>query len=216
MTRLVATIAMSIDGFTAGPEQSVDDPLGKGGMRLHEWAFALKIFREAHGFGEGGEVTPSTAVVEQQLARQGATIMGRNMFGGRGPWGDDPWPGWWGDEPPYHHPVFVLTHHAREPLVLTGTTFHFVTDGIESALAQATEAAGDRDINLAGGANAIQQYLGAGLVDELRIDLVPTLLGAGERLFEHLAGESLGLLPADAVVGQGVTHLTYRRSSLLA
>jgi dihydrofolate reductase len=138
------------------------------------------------------------------------------MFGGRGPWGDDPWPGWWGDEPPYHHPVFVLTHHAREPLELTGTTFHFVTDGIESALAQATAAAGDKDINLAGGANAIQQYLAAGLVDELRIDLVPTLLGDGERLFEQLPGESLGLVPAEAIVGQGVTHLIYRRSSLLA
>ena len=135
MARLRFQIATSLDGFVAGPDQSVEDPLGKGGMKLHEWAFVLAAWREPHGL-EGGEVNASTEVVEESLANIGATIMGRNMFGGRGPWGDDPWDGWWGDDPPFHHPVFVVTHHAREPLPKQGgTTFTFVTEGIEAALA---------------------------------------------------------------------------------
>ena len=152
MSRLRFRISMSLDGFVAGPDQSEEDPLGEGGEQLHEWVFPLAIWRAGHGEA-GGEVNASTAVLEEAQAGIGATIMGRNMFGGRGPWGDDPWQGWWGENPPYHHPVFVLTHHAREPLVMDGgTTFHFVTDGIESALEQARAAAGDQDVTLAGGA----------------------------------------------------------------
>ncbi len=175
-------IAMSLDGFTAGPQQSVENPLGLGGMRLHEWAFPLAAFRAPHGL-EGGEIDESTPVVEESLANIGATIMGRNMFGGHpGPWDPArPWNGWWGDNPPFHHPVFVLTHHARPPLALEGgTTFSFVTDGPEAALAQARRATGGRDVSLAGGASTAQQYLRAGLVDEMEIHLVPILLGVGE------------------------------------
>jgi dihydrofolate reductase len=209
---VIAEIAMSLDGFVAGPNQSTDEPLGKGGEQLHEWAFALKEFREPHG-REGGETTESSAVLAESLARTGATIMGRNMFGGGpGPWGEDPWPGWWGDEPPFHMPVFVLTHHEREPLVKGETTFTFVTDGIESALAQAREAAGEKDVKVAGGASAIQQYLGAALLDELEVNLVPLLLGGGERLFENLDPASVQL-EQDRVVGApGVVHLRYRVS----
>ena len=170
---------MSLDGFVAGPDQSVKNPLGVGGLRLHEWVFPLAAWRAQQGL-EGGEVNESTPVVEESIANIGATIMGRNMFGGH-PGGWDaakPWNGWWGDNPPYHHPVFVLTHHAREPLPMEGgTTFTFVTDGIESALDQARRAAGGRDVSLAGGAKAAQQYLAAGLVDEMEIHLAPILLG---------------------------------------
>jgi dihydrofolate reductase len=183
VSKLRFRISMSLDGFVAGPRQSVDDPLGIGGMRLHDWVFPLTAWRVMHGL-EGGEVNESTPVVEESLANIGATVMGRNMFGGHpGPWdAKEPWNGWWGTDPPFHHPVFVLTHHAREPLELAGgTTFTFVTDGIESALEGARRAAGGKDVSLAGGARAAQQYLAAGLVDEMEINLVPTLLGAGER-----------------------------------
>src|SRR5690349_13412519 len=176
---------MSLDGFVAGPDQSVDNPLGIGGMRLHEWVFPLEAWRKAHGL-PGGEVSESSQIVEESLINIGATVMGRNMFGGHpGPWdAGNPWNGWWGDNPPFHHPVFVLTHYVREPLELEGgTTFTFVTDGIDSALEQARKAAGGKDVVLAGGASAAQQYLKAGLVDEMEINLVPTLLGRGERLF---------------------------------
>src|SRR5262245_12438743 len=179
---------MSLDGFVAGPSQSVKDPLGVGGQRVHEWVFPLAAWRATHGM-EGGDVNESTQVIEESLTNIGATIMGRNMFGGHpGPWdATRPWTGWWGKNPPYHHPVFVLTHHPREPLGLEGgTTFTFVTDGIESALRQARTAAGGKDVTLAGGAKAAQQYLAAGLVDEMDISLSPVLLGAGERLFEGL------------------------------
>src|SRR6267142_1078318 len=175
---------MSLDGFVAGPSQSADNPLGMGGMRLHEWALPLTVWRSTHGL-EGGEVNESTRVVEESLTNIGATVMGRNMFGGHPGPGDakKPWKGLWGVNPPFHHPVFVLTHHAREPLGLEGgTTFTFVTDGIERALKQARQAAGGKDVSLAGGASAGQQYLAAGLVDEMEIHLVPTLLGIGERL----------------------------------
>ena len=179
---------MSLDGFVAGPEQSVANPIGVGGMSLHEWVFPLKAWREMHGM-EGGEVNESSQIVEGSMRNLGATIMGRNMFGGHpGPWdAKQPWNGWWGEDPPYHHPVFVLTHHRREPLRLQGgNVFHFVTDGIESALAQARKAAGGKDISLAGGARACQQYLKAGLVEEMDISLAPVLLGRGERLFERV------------------------------
>jgi dihydrofolate reductase len=210
LTRLRANIAMSLDGYTAGPDQSVDDPLGTGGMQLHGWAFTLKAWREPHGM-EGGEVNASSEVVEESLANIGATIMGRNMFGGRGPWDTQEWDGWWGDDPPFHHPVFIVTHFAREPMTMQGgTTFTFVTDGIESALAQATVAAGGKDINLAGGANIIQQYLAAGLVDQLQINLAPVLLGGGERLFDNLGGAELAFEGTRAVHAPGVNHLTYR------
>jgi dihydrofolate reductase len=161
--KLRLNITMSLDGFVAGPEQSETDPLGIGGVQLHQWLHPLKAFRETYG-EEGGEVNASTPIAEEILGNVGATIMGRNMFGGGpGPWGDDPWKGYWGDNQPYHHPVFVLTRHPREPLEMEGgTTFHFVTEGIESALEQARAAAGERDVSIGGGANVVQQYLGAG------------------------------------------------------
>src|SRR5277367_6393638 len=178
MSKLRLSITMSLDGYVAGPDQNEESPLGSGGLDLHEWFFPLKAFREMHG-EDGGDVNASSAVVEQRLANVGATIMGRNMFGPvRGPWRDESWRGWWGENPPFHHPVFVLTHHPREPLELDGgTTFHFVTDGIESALEQARAAAGDRIVSLGGGASVAQQYLAAGLLDEVVVSIVPVLLG---------------------------------------
>jgi dihydrofolate reductase len=213
MSKLRLRISMSLDGFVAGPNQSVENPLGVGGMRLHEWVFPLAFFRQMHGM-EGGVVDESTPVLEEAFANLGATVMGRNMFGGQhqGGWSaEEPWDGWWGKNPPYHHPVFVLTHHARAPLELEGgTTFHFVTDGIESALAQAKKAAGGKDVSLAGGANAARQYLAAGLVDEMLISLAPTLLGSGERLFEGI-GDLHGLELVRTVAARNVTHLSFAR-----
>jgi dihydrofolate reductase len=213
MSRLRLKISMSLDGFVAGPAQSVANPLGIGGMRLHEWVVPLAAWRAMHGL-EGGETNESTPVVEESQANLGATVMGRNMFGGHpGPWDDDkPWNGWWGVNPPYHHPVFVLTHYAREPLELAGgTTFTFVTDGIESALEQAGRAAGGKDVSLAGGARAAQQYLAAGLVDEMEIHLVPTLLGCGERLFDRVGDDLHGLELVRTVAAPNVTHLKFAR-----
>jgi dihydrofolate reductase len=192
MSKLRFRISMSLDGFVAGPSQSVDNPLGIGGMRLHEWAYPLKVWRAMQSL-QGGEVNESTRVVEESLANIGASVMGRNMFGGHpGPWdAEKPWNGWWGVNPPFHHPVFVLTHYARGPLELEGgTTFTFVTEGIEAALEQSRQAARGKDVSLAGGANVAQQYLAAGLVDEMEINLVPTLLGSGERLFDGLGRRS--------------------------
>ncbi len=213
MSKLRFRISMSLDGFIAGPSQSVDNPLGIGGMRLHEWVFPLANWRAMHGM-EGGEVNESSPVIEESLANIGATVMGRNMFGGHpGPWNlKDPWNGWWGADPPYHHPVFVLTHHAREPLELEGgTTFTFVTEGIEAALEQARQAAGGRDISLAGGAKAAQQYLAAGLMDEMDINLVPVLLGSGERLFDGVGDDLHGLELVRTVAAPKVTHLKFVR-----
>jgi dihydrofolate reductase len=212
VAKLRFKIAMSLDGYAAGPRQSRDNPLGVGGERLHEWVFPLAAWRAMHGL-EGGEVNASNRVVEESLANIGATIMGRNMFGGHpGPWdARKPWNGWWGDNPPFHHPVFVLTHHARPPLVLEGgNTFTFVRDGIESALDQARRAARGKDVSLAGGAKAAQQYLNAGLVDEMEISLVPTLLGAGDRLFEGVRDLG-GLRPVRTVAARDVTHLKFAR-----
>jgi dihydrofolate reductase len=209
VAQLKIEISMSLDGFVAGPNQSVENPLGEGGEQLHEWAFGLESFRRRHG-DEGGEVNISNEVMDQAQQNIGATLMGRNMFGGQGPWGDKPWDGWWGDDPPFHMPVFVLTHHPREPLVKEGgTTFTFVTDGIESALEQAFAAAGGMDVKVAGGAEICQQYLKAGLVDEMLLHVVPVLLGDGARLFDN-AGTGDGLEVVRAVDALGVTHLTYR------
>lgn len=211
MSKLRFKISMSLDGFVAGPGQSVENPLGIGGGRLHEWAFQLAKFRALLGL-EGGEVNESSPVVEQSLANIGATVMGRNMFGGHpGPWdARNPWNGWWGVDPPFHHPVFVLTHHARAPLELEGgTTFTFVTDGIAAALEQARQAAGAEDVSLAGGAHAARQYLAAGLVDEMEINLVPTLLGSGERLFDGVGNQLHGLELVRTVATPRVTHLKF-------
>jgi dihydrofolate reductase len=213
VSKLRFRIAMSLDGFVAGPRQSVENPLGVGGLRLHEWVFPLRVWREMQGL-EGGEVDESSKVVEESMANVGATVMGRNMFGGHpGPWDTrKPWTGWWGPNPPYHHPVFVLTHHPREPLALEGgTTFHFVTGGTEAALEQARRAAGGQDVSLAGGAKAAQQYLAAGRVDEMEIHLVPTLLGSGERLFERLGDDLHGLELVRTIATPKVTHLKFAR-----
>jgi dihydrofolate reductase len=211
MSKLRFNITMSLDGFVAGPNQSERDPLGVGGEELHSWAVALAAFRETHG-EEGGEVNASTPVIEEWFENVGATVMGRNMFGGGpGPWGSDPWRGWWGDEPPFHHPVYVLTHHPREPLELKGgTTFHFVTDGIESALEQAKEAAAGKDVSLGGGANVAQQYIAAGFMDELQISVVPLLLGDGARLFDNIGDADVELEQMRVIEAPGVAHLKYR------
>ena len=211
MSRLRLGISMSLDGFVAGPSQSVDNPLGIGGMRLHEWVFPLAAWRSLHGL-PGGEVNESSRVVEESLAGVGSTIMGRNMFGGHpGPWDAlNPWNGWWGANPPFHHPVFVLTHHARAPLSLEGgTTFTFVTGGIEAALEQARRAAQGKDVALGGGARAAQQYLAAGLVDKMDLHVVPTLLGSGARLFEGVGDDLHGLTLVRTVATPDVVHLKF-------
>lgn len=211
--KLRLKISMSLDGFVAGPNQSVDHPLGLGGMRLHQWVFPLTAWRATHGL-EGGEVTASSAIVEESVANIGATIMGRNMFGGHpGPWDPTaPWNGWWGQNPPFHHPVFVLTHHRRAPLALDGgTTFHFVSDGLEAILSQARQAAGGKDVSLAGGASVAGQYLAAGLVDEMEINLVPIVLGRGERLFDGV-DDLHGLALVRTVATPKVVHLKFARS----
>jgi dihydrofolate reductase len=213
MASLRFQITMSVDGYVAGPNQSVENPLGEGGGELHNWAVAVRSFREMHGM-EGGTRGADDDVVAESLQNVGATIMGRNMFGGGvGPWGDDPWRGWWGDDPPFHTPVFVLTHHPREPLEMQGgTTFHFVTEGIEAALEQAKTAAGGKDVVLGGGAKAAQQYLRAGLVDEMEIHIVPLLLGSGSRLFEDTGGRQTGLECVRVVGTPAATHYKYRRA----
>jgi dihydrofolate reductase len=200
-------ISMSLDGYVAGPDPDTEDPLGRGGEQLHEWVVASSSWREAHG-KEGGEKNADSDVAAESIARTGATIMGRRMFSGQeGPWGDEPFQGWWGDDPPFHHPVFVLTSHEREPLTLSDTTFTFVTDGIESALDQARAAAGDKDVKVAGGANVGRQYVNAGLVDEIDIHLAPVLLGGGARLFDDKPAR---LELVRVIQSPVVTHLRYR------
>jgi dihydrofolate reductase len=213
MAKLTFDISMSLDGFVAGPDRTLEQPLGEGGEQLHEWAYQLASFRRAHG-RSGGEENPDDEVLEETMERSGATVMGRRMFsGGEGPWEDDPnADAWWGDDPPFHHPVFILTHHAREPVAKQGgTTFTFVTEGIEAALEQARAAADGKDVAVGGGASVAQQYLRAGLLDELQLHVVPVLLGGGVRLFEGLAGAP-GRLELTRMLESpsGVAHLRYR------
>ena len=217
MPKIKVDISMSLDGFVAGPDQTLDEPLGRGGELLHEWAFGAQAWREAHGM-EGGEQNVDSGVIEEAVAGVGATVMGRRMFsGGEGPWEDDPnADAWWGDDPPFHHPVFVVTHHEREPLEKDGgTTFTFVPDGIESAVEQARAAAGDGDVAVAGGAEVVQQCLQAGLVDEIQLHVAPVLLGGGARLFDGTLADAPRTLERLRVVESpaGVTHVTYRVGS---
>jgi dihydrofolate reductase len=208
MGSVTCHISISLDGFVAGPNQSVENPLGEGGERLHEWVFVTDSWRRQQGMS-GGEHTADSEVIDEVVHDVGAYIMGRKMFGGGdGPW-DETWMGWWGGEPPYHAPVFVLTHHEREPLAMQGgTTFTFVTDGIESALTQARAAAGDKDVAIAGGASAVNQYLAAKLLDELYLHIVPVVLGAGERLLVNVGDPTLE--PVKVVASRAVTHVKYR------
>jgi dihydrofolate reductase len=212
MSKLRCHISISLDGFVAGPNQSAENPLGEGGERLHDWSVSLAAWREAHD-KEGGEVNESTRVMEETTENIGAGLMGRNMFGppGGGNWGDEEWKGWWGDDPPYHYDVFILTHHPRDPVEMEGgTTYHFVTEGIESALERARDAAGDKDVMLWGGAQVIQQYLAAGLLDEVELHVVPLLLGGGARLFDNVGDADVRLEQVRAVAAPGVAHLKYR------
>ncbi|MDQ3879489.1 MAG: dihydrofolate reductase family protein [Chloroflexota bacterium] len=210
MSRVRAHISTSLDGYVAGPNESMENPLGEGGEQLHDWLVALRSWRELHGM-QGGDENASSAVMDDEMADIGAEIMGRGKFGppGGGPWGHDPWRGWWGDDPPFHKPVFVLTHHEREPLALSDTTFTFVTDGIHAALERARAAAGDRDVLIGGGAETINQYLAAGVVDELELHVVPLILGGGKRLFQGV-GQDVRLEPVRTVEAPGVAHLKYR------
>ncbi len=210
MSKVRAYISVSLDGYVAGPNETIEQPLGENGERLHEWVVALKAWRERNGL-EGGEENASSAVVAEANANVGAEIMGRGKFGppSRGPWdSEDPWRGWWGDDPPFHEPVFVLTHHARSPLTLSDTTFHFVTDGIATALDRARQAAGRHDVLVGGGAKTINQYLAAGLLDELQLHVVPILLGGGARLFDGV-GRNVRLDLVRVIDAPGVTHLKY-------
>jgi dihydrofolate reductase len=210
MTLLTLDISMSLDGFIAGPNPTVEEPLGEGGEGLHEWVVRLASWRESHGY-EGGETNVDDEIVRETLAAAGAVVMGRRMFsGGEGPWEDDPKAdGWWGDEPPFGMPVFILTHHARETVHKQGgTSFTFVTDGPEAALERAREAAGDRNVAIGGGASVVQQYLRAGLLDELQLHVVPILLGGGVRLLDGL--DPLQLEVTRVVESPAVTHLKYR------
>jgi dihydrofolate reductase len=212
MSLLRLNITMSVDGYVAGPNQSVENPLGEGGNRLHEWAFATRSMRVMHGM-EGGETGPDDEVFKAMFLNLGATIMGRNMFGPvRGPWGDEAWRGWWGENPPYHTDVFVLTHYPRNSITMEGgTTFHFVTEGIHAALERAKIAAGDRDVSIAGGANAVQQYMKEGLIDEIDLHVAPILLGSGERLFENTDGQQSRYECVRVVHSPLATHYKYRR-----
>jgi len=208
MSLVRSHIAISLDGFVAGPNQSFENPIGEGGMRLHEWVFETDSWQEQHG-SSGGVRNADAEVVEEVVAGVGAYVMGRKMFGGGdGSW-DLSWQGWWGDEPPFHVPVFVLTHYEREPLSMEGgTTFTFVTSGIEAALEQAKAAAGEHDVSIAGGASAIRQYLAAGLLDDLYLHIVPIVLGSGERLLENVGDPRLE--PVKVVASPSVTHVKYR------
>jgi len=208
MGLVTSQLSVSLDGFVAGPNQSLENPIGEGGMRLHEWAFATAGWRSRQGL-EGGEESVDSEVADEVMQGCGAFIMGRKMFGGGdGDW-DESWRGWWGENPPYHVPVFVLTHHPRKPLTMEGgTTFNFVTDGIDSALAQARAVAGDQNVAIAGGASAVRQYLRAGHLDELYLHLAPVLLGAGERLLTDVGDPVLE--PVQVVASPRVTHIRYR------
>ncbi len=212
MAQVRLDISMSLDGFVAGPDPTLEEPLGVGGERLHEWVFGLKTFRENHGM-TGGETNRDDEIVAEGLAATGAVVMGRKMFsGGTGPWEDDPRAdGWWGEEPPFGVPVFVLTHHARERKAMAGgTDFVFVTDGIESALEQARAVAGDKDVLIAGGGEAAQQFLRAGLLDVVQVHVAPVFLGDGVRLFDGIPLDTVALEAERVVASPNVTHLRYR------
>lgn len=211
MTTVRAQMSMSLDGYIAGPNDSRDNPLGEGGERLHEWVFDLASWRERQGL-KGGETNRDSEIVAESFENVGAVVMGRRMFSNEdGSWGDQPFEGYWGDDPPFRVPVFVLTHHDREPLEKAGgTTFTFVSDGIESALAQATDAADDEDVSVAGGASTFQQFIRLGLLDELEIHLVPVLLGDGIPLFENLDAGPIELERTRVVESPDVTHLRFR------
>jgi dihydrofolate reductase len=204
----VHAFSISIDGYGAGPSQNLENPLGVGGAALHEWAFATRTFQKMFG-SDGGTTGIDNDFAARGLDNIGAWILGRNMFGPvRGPWPDNTWKGWWGDNPPYHTPVFVLTHHPRASITMDGgTTFHFVTGGIEAALAQATDAARGQDIRLGGGVATIQQYLRAGLVDEMHLAISPVLLGSGENLFAGLDTPKLGYHRTEHVATPNATHV---------
>jgi dihydrofolate reductase len=211
---LVRSFAISLDGYGAGPEQSLDNPLGIRGTELMEWFFHSRVWRRMHGQEDGGEAGIDDAVAAQGFEGIGAWILGRNMFGPvRGPWPDESWRGWWGDEPPYHTPVFVLTHHARAPLAMAGgTEFRFVTAGLHAALEQARAAAGGRDVRLGGGVATIRQYLRERLVDELHLAVRPVLLGSGEHLFDGLDLHALGYQCTRQLAGERATHVFLRRA----
>ncbi len=201
MPKVTCHMSISLDGFVAGPDQSLDDPIGVGGLRVHAW----------HLQDEADMNDADRAMRDELMNPKGAIVMGRNMFGpvrdGWDTWPDD-WQGWWGPEPSYHAPVFVLTHHARDPVELTGTTFHFVTEGFDAALARAKEAAGDRDVDIAGGASTVRQALNAGALDELVLDVTPVLLGSGERIFDGVVDP--GFEPVEVLHSPAATHLRYR------
>jgi dihydrofolate reductase len=208
----VQSFAISLDGYGAGPNQDLQNPLGVGGPELMEWFFHTRFWRKMHG-GDDGETGVDNEIAEQGFAGIGAWILGRNMFGPvRGPWPDESWKGWWGDEPPYHTPVFVLTHHPRPPLRMAGgTEFRFVTEGIHAALEQARAAAGGRDVRLGGGVSTVRQYLRAGLIDELHLAMRPVLLGSGEHLFRDIDMPALSYECAKYVAGARATHVYLRK-----
>jgi dihydrofolate reductase len=209
----VLCFSISIDGFGAGPNQSLENPLGMRGMELHDWMFGTATFQKIHGSGSGGLTGIDDDFAARGFQNVGAWILGRNMFGPvRGKWPDEKWKGWWGENPPYHTPVFVLTHHARAPLVMEGgTTFYFVTDGIESALKQAVKAAGTKDVRIGGGVSVLRQYLTAGLIDELHLAIAPVLLGKGENLFQGLDLPKLGYQCVEQVPSAKATHVVFRK-----
>jgi dihydrofolate reductase len=211
---LVRSFGVSLDGYGAGPSQSLQNPLGVGGPEMMAWFMSTRVWRAMHGQADG-ETGADNGVAELGFQNIGAWILGRNMFGPvRGPWPDDSWKGWWGEEPPYHVPTFVLTHHARAPLEMKGgTTFHFVTDGIESALKQAKAAAGARDVRVGGGVATVRQYLEARLIDELHLAVRPVLLGAGEKLLDGLDARALGYEVAKTVMGERAMHVFLRKGA---
>jgi dihydrofolate reductase len=214
MSKLRCDISISADGFVAGANQSDENPLGEGGERLHDWVVPLAAWREAHE-KQGGEVNASSQIIDESRANVGAAVMGRNMFGppGGGAWGDEQWKGWWGDHPPYHYDVFVVTHHQREPVEMEGgTTFHFVTEGPHVALEKAIQSAGGRDVRIGGGVSTIQQYLRARSVDELHIAISPVLLGAGENLFAEINLPQLGYQCVENVPTENATHVVLRKT----
>lgn len=209
----VAAFSVSLDGFGAGPRQDLQNPLGIQGHAMFQWFFKTNVFQRMHGQGNGGSQGIDNDMALKSFENVGAWILGRNMFGPvRGPWPDESWKGWWGEEPPYHVPVFVLTHHSREPLVMKGgTTFHFVTDGIEPALRRAQAAAQKKDVRIGGGVSTIRQYLAAGLMDEMHLALAPTLLGEGEAFFQGLNLRALGFEVQQTLYGENATHLILRK-----